>query len=172
MAAMKSIDAAEGAATVLERAARATRDEVQRARAIDAAGLLANAKHVERISAYAKSKEFVVAAAAVRAVARLGNDASVRKSVLDVLDDALARRGDKKHFHAYAAAIEGLGRIDVPARRNVARPQTDKPVPRATNSQPTSVAAERPLGPMIGCGNAWWSSDPATMPRTNSNGGG
>lgn len=115
--ALGAVDAAAGVAVCLDRAARSMRDENARARGIDAAGRLADAKQVERIGAYAKSKEVVVAAAAVRACGRLGAEPAARKAALDVIDDALARRGDRKYFFAYAAAIEGLGRIDADEAR-------------------------------------------------------
>lgn len=114
---LRGIDAGEGCDAVLGLAARQARDEVLRARGLDSAGHLAAARHADRLAGYARSKETVVAAASVRAVGRLGGDTAARKQVLDVLDGALARRADKKYFLAYAAAIEGLGRIDAPEAR-------------------------------------------------------
>ncbi|MCG3133571.1 MAG: hypothetical protein HMLKMBBP_00764 [Planctomycetes bacterium] len=118
VAALRIVDAKEGAGELLARAGQEARDESLRVRAIDGAGQLASTKeHFDRLAGWAKNKEVRVAAAGVRGASRLAELSDARKELLSVLDTALDRRADKKFYFAYVAAIEGLGRLDAPEAR-------------------------------------------------------
>lgn len=127
--ALGAIDATKGADALLDRAAKYPREDVLRRRAIDGAGTIAPKEAAARIGAYAKAKEPVVAGAAVRALGRMAKRfPDVRGDILGTVDDSLSKRGDRKAFHAYAAACETLALIDAPEARDlVLREVREKP---------------------------------------------
>lgn len=128
VSALGTIDATKGTDLLMDRAAKYPRDDDLRTRAIDGAGRIAPKESAKRFEGYARAKEAVVAAAAVRALGRMAGDPAMRKDMLAILDDVLAKRADKKHFHAYAAACEAVGAIDAPeARALVLREIREKP---------------------------------------------
>jgi len=118
--ALGQIDAAKGSDALLDRAAKYPRDDELRRRAILGAGRIAPKEDAGRIVAYAKVKEPVVAAAAIRAVSRLLTDPDVRKDTAKTIEGVLSKRGDKKHFFAYAAACEAIAALDDAEARGLA----------------------------------------------------
>ena len=118
--ALGAIDPTRGTDALLDRAAKYPRDDTLRRRAIDAAARIAPKETAKRLEPYVKMKEPPVAAAAVRALGRIAErNADVRSDVLATVDDALAKRGDKKAFFSYAAACTTLAAIDAPEARSL-----------------------------------------------------
>ena len=103
---------AKASAARLLAAARGVREAETQVRAIEAAGALGAAEHMTDLSGFAHSREPAVAAAALRAAGRIaGRDPRAEREAIDLLQSALAQRGDRRLFQAYAATVEGLGGI-------------------------------------------------------------
>jgi HEAT repeat protein len=112
--ALKTVDP-KGAASRLVGAARSMKEPARQARAIEAAGRQNVAETMKALPGLAESREAEVTAAAIRAVGELGAAVpEVRKEAVDILRRVLLLRSERKHFFAYAAAVEGLGRIVLP----------------------------------------------------------
>ncbi|HEU4395170.1 MAG TPA: HEAT repeat domain-containing protein, partial [Planctomycetota bacterium] len=111
--ALREKDADDAQARLLAAAKSAVREPVQQARALDAAGVLGGAAALRTMEAFVVHKDAAVAAAAVRATGRIGAAAEKsREPAVDLLKRVLVGcRSERKHFHAYAAAVEALGRI-------------------------------------------------------------
>jgi HEAT repeat protein len=110
-AALKASDAG-GAQARLLGAGRVARDPQFMARAIDAVGVQGTPAAFKPLVGFASHREPDVAAAAVRAVGRIGAASpGVRKDAVDLLRRVLGLRAERKHFFAYVAAVEGLGSI-------------------------------------------------------------
>jgi HEAT repeat protein len=112
----------EAIATVLLRRARSAREEVDRIRAIEAAGRLAPLSLAAAFRPWVHHKEPVVAAAAVTALGRMCANteeitAEEADAVLSLLEHPLRLRAERKHSRAYAAAIDALGTVAYPDAR-------------------------------------------------------
>jgi HEAT repeat protein len=126
--ALQALDPVKGTDALLDLAAKYTREDLLRKRAVEGAGRIAPQEAMKRLLPYTKVKEAAVAGAAVRALGRLAASEEGRKEVLPAVDDALGKRAEKKHFFAYAAACETVARIDAPeARAMVLREIREKP---------------------------------------------
>jgi len=92
------------------------REPIQQARALEAAGRLGAPGALRALEGFVGHKEPFVAAAAVRAIGRIGAASEKsREPAVDLLRRTLGARSERKFFHAYAAAVEGLGRIPTAA---------------------------------------------------------
>ena len=112
VAALREKDAEDAQSRLVAAAKALNREPVHQARALDAAGVLGAPGALKAMEAFVVNKEAAVAAAAVRATGRIGvATESAREASVDLLKRCLGARAERKHFHAYAAAIEGLGRI-------------------------------------------------------------
>ena len=101
--ALRTVDP-KGASSRLLGVAKVLKDPVEQARALHAAGRLGVPESFRSMAA--------VSAAAVRAAGDVGAASpEVRKEAVDLLKKVLGLRSERKHFFAYAAAVEGLGAI-------------------------------------------------------------
>jgi HEAT repeat protein len=110
-AALRSVDAAGGQARLLG-AARTVKEPLVMARALEAVGVQGTPGAVKTLIGLASHREADVAAEAVRALGRIAAASpEARDEAVDVLRRVLGLRSERKHFFAYAAAIEGLGLV-------------------------------------------------------------
>ncbi len=119
-AALKALTAWDGAETGgrLLRRLKVQRDEELRVRTLEAIGVLAPGAVLPALRPWVRHKDERVAAAAVRAVGRIaGPHPEAHEAALALLAHPLGARAERKHFYAYAAAIEALGRMDAPRAR-------------------------------------------------------
>ena len=118
-AALRAVDAAGGQARLLG-AARTVKEPVMMGRALDAVGVQGSPGAFKSLVGLASNREADVAAEAVRAIGRIGAASpEVRDEAVDLLRRVLGLRADRKHFFAYAAAVEGLGIIVTPETTEV-----------------------------------------------------
>ncbi len=109
----------EGAAARLVDIARGSRDDDVKVRALIGAGRAGGKDAIAKIDDFANSRDLHVAAAALRAIARLARHAAVRNEVMAVIEPILKSRGDKKQFFAYGAALAALSEMDSPEARGL-----------------------------------------------------
>lgn len=114
---LKAWDGAETAGRLLERM-RVLRSDESRSHALEAVGALAPATLLGNLRLWVRHKGLRIAAAAVRAVGRIAaRDPAGYEEALELLDLPLSRRAERKHFLAYAAAIDAIGGMDHPRAR-------------------------------------------------------
>ena len=115
--ALAGFDAAEVAAKLLKRV-RPLREDVWKARALEAYGRFAPPEELKSLRTWVRHKSVHVAAAAVRAVAHMARRApKAWEPTIKLLEVPLKQRKTRKHFFAYAAAIDALGAMDAPRAR-------------------------------------------------------
>lgn len=110
--ALQGMDRGRCVARLLKIARKAK--DMQKARALEAAGRLASPDDYKKLRPFAMDKTILGAAAGVRAVGRLVVHEDVRENVIKLLRDTLKLRKATKSFLAYAAAVEALAAADAP----------------------------------------------------------
>jgi HEAT repeat protein len=159
----------EGAVSRLFHTARMQKDATVIVRALEALARLAGADTFKKLRPFTKEQDPVIEAAGIAAVAGLTRDPAMVGTVTDLLEETLAKRGDRKRFFAYAAAVEGLAAIDTARARAliasevVAQSDDDGHVParvaRALAKADPKAAAEAVLGVLPA------AKDPAALRR-------
>ncbi len=114
---LRSIDATAAANSLLHRV-QAERETAIKVRALDALGQVAPAAVALRLRPWIRHRDLPVAAAAVRALGRIAaRHPETADEAVRLLEPSLGRREERKHFRAYAAAIDALGHLDHPYAR-------------------------------------------------------
>ena len=116
--ALAGFDPAEIAEQFLKGAKR-LREDVWKARALEAYGRFAAPAEFRSLRTWVRHKDVHVAAAAVRAVGHMAARAPPTSwdEMIKLLEVPLQERGARKHFFSYAAAIDALGALDAPRAR-------------------------------------------------------
>lgn len=101
---------------LIERA-RHEKDEEMEARALRAAGQLAEADQIGAFGVFLKGKELRSIEAAVEAVGRIAERHGLADEAYSMLRPVLSRRDEQRDFRAYRAAVLGIGRQGTPRAR-------------------------------------------------------
>ena len=111
--------AGDAAGEMLLDRTKQTRDDVAKARAVDAAAPFVKQEHIARLVRYTREKDPYLARAGARALGRLAGLPDATGSAIKGLMPVLAKRKDHRSFLPYSGAIEGLAAADSPEARDI-----------------------------------------------------